>query len=86
MDLEELIKKYFLEGYTQFEIKKLLNKKHHIIVSISTIKRRLQSLNLRRKLVSESDLVDIVTAIIKEMFLSGMNLGYKSMWDRLKFI
>lgn len=83
--MEGLLIKYFHDGYSQKEILNLFLKKHKMKTSISTIKRKLSALNLKKKLVPESNITDIIKAIVNELYLSGNNMGYKSMWNRLKF-
>lgn len=66
------------------EIRDILLKNHDIVTSVTTVKRRLSSLNLKIKYYKESSLVDIVTAVIEELYSSGYNLGYRSLWAKLK--
>lgn len=82
---ENLIKKYFIDGYYYKEILDLLKTKHDIDISLSTLRRTLAVLKLRRKFVEESNLEDIILAVVKELNSSGYNLGYKSLWRKLKF-
>ncbi|CAG5103023.1 Protein of unknown function, partial [Cotesia congregata] len=82
--IEQLIRQYFLKNYKISEIRDLLLTRNEIIISISTIKRILSSLGLKRKNVPESSMQDIVSAIIKEIYSCGYNLGYRSLWKKLK--
>ncbi|KAH0567784.1 hypothetical protein KQX54_013739 [Cotesia glomerata] len=82
--LEQLIRQYFNEIYKISEIRDLLITKNSITISISTIKRILSSLGLKRKYVPESNMCEIVTAIIEEIYSCGYNLGYRSLWKKLK--
>ena len=79
-----LVQKYFHKNCTQQDIKELLRKNHGIKISISTIKRILSSLGLKRKNIIESNIEDICSAVINELFESGFNLGYRALWSKLK--
>ncbi|CAG5108241.1 Protein of unknown function [Cotesia congregata] len=82
--LENLIKQYFHENYTIIQIRELLLNKHGISKSISTIKRILSALGLKRKYFKESKMEDIISAIIEEVHSCGYNLGYRSLWSLLQ--
>ncbi|KAH0561092.1 hypothetical protein KQX54_012813 [Cotesia glomerata] len=82
--IEQLIRQYFLENHKVSEIRDLLLTRNEIKISISTIKRILSSLGLKRKNVLESSMQDIVAAIIEEIHSCGYNLGYRSLWRKLK--
>ena len=46
---EELIRKYFTDGYSYLEIVAFLAIQHKVFMSLSTLKRRLKELSLRRR-------------------------------------
>ena len=62
----------------------LLLRNHQIEVSVSTIKREIASLGLKRKNIKESNIKDIVTVIIEELHSCGYNLGYRALRLKLK--
>ncbi|KAK6167922.1 hypothetical protein SNE40_021846 [Patella caerulea] len=66
----------------------LLLHRHQVNISLSTLKRRLRSLRLKRKLTGSRNTIssynDVVNAIITEMGCSGRCIGHRSMWYRLK--
>lgn len=82
--VENLIKNYFEQEFTYEEIRCLLLKNHEIQLSLSTIKRIISSLGLKRKNFVESNLRDIISAIVEELHSCGYNLGYRSLWLKLK--
>lgn len=82
--MEDLIKKYFDMNCTHEEIRQLLLKKHAVQTSLSTIKRILSSLGLKRKNIEESNMSDIVAAVVEELTSCGYNLGYRALWLKLK--
>ena len=67
-DETELITSYFQQGFTNVEILEFL-KLHGIEFSSSTLKRRLQSLGLRRRIYHLSG--------------SKCNVGYRKMWKHV---
>ena len=85
-NLNDLIFEYFNKGFTYLEIKEFLSVHHSKEVSLSTIKRRLKSLNLyRRPLVGrrvDPDTLD--SAVWSEICGSGSNIGHRRIWAHLK--
>ena len=79
---EELIRKYFNEGYKYWEIRQFL-KKNDIDIYIRQLKRILRKMGLSRKYIIE-DLEEAVIVILEELQGSGNCLGYKSLWRRLR--
>lgn len=67
------------------EIRRLLIKIHQITLSYSTIKRRINALGLRRRNLQESKFSQIVAAAVEELNSSGYNLGYRALWQKLKY-
>lgn len=82
---EELIKSYFIQGYTNTEILEYL-RLHNIDISLSTLKRRLSSMQLRRRQLPgiPENRREVKAAIEEELGGSGRFIGYRKMWWRLK--
>ena len=80
---DELVKAYFERGYTNVEISNSLAIGHAIVISVTTVKRILRRLNLKRRTMP-NNLEDVVKAILKEKDDSGSCLGYRAMWKRLR--
>lgn len=71
-NLEEVLKDLFHRNLTHSEIQGMLEKKHNINLSMTTIKRKLAALNLKRKnYEAEEDLEYFVAAVIEELYSSG---------------
>lgn len=81
----EFIVSYFQQGFTNFEILEFL-KLHGIELSLSTLKRRLQCLGLRRRMLPHEEVSQETVEIIIEQELAGSkcNVGYRKMWKHLK--
>lgn len=81
----ELIKSYFNQGYSNKEIIEFL-KLHNVTISLSTLKRRLQTLKLSRRKQEASIITDeeLKNAMEQELAGSGCFVGYRKMWARLK--
>ena len=84
MEVNDLLIKYFNKNCTHEEIRVILLQKHNIRLSVTTIKRKLHTLNLKRKNPKENNLEDILFAVIEEVHACGYNLGYRSLWQKLK--
>ena len=86
MDRDNLIRSYFLQGFTNAEIGGFLALQHGIILSVRTVKRILKRLRLRRAgRNSESPLEQIVFAIVQELENScGSFTGYRQITRRLR--
>ncbi|CAC5382645.1 unnamed protein product [Mytilus coruscus] len=82
MPRNELISRYFAQGYTNKEISQALITVHKISISISQIKRILRSLELKRRKVN-LQLPGIICPIYKIIQNSGQCLGYRAIWKRL---
>ncbi|KAJ8669224.1 hypothetical protein QAD02_000483 [Eretmocerus hayati] len=80
-----LIKQYFNWNCSYEEILQLLKQKHNIRFSLSTLKRILAALNLKRRNYQESDIQDIVGAIVEELHGPGYNLGYRALHNKIKY-
>lgn len=77
---EKLIQEYFHKNCTHEEILCPLRKNHGIRICLSKLRRTLLSLGLKRKYYKESNIEDIVFAMIEELSSSGYILGYRSLW------
>ena len=81
---DELIINYLKQGYTNLEILEFL-KLHNMEISLSTLKRRLQTYGLRWRsyghVVSNRELYGVVE---RELAGSGSNIGYRKMWKHLR--
>lgn len=80
----QLIKFYFAKECSYDEILCLLFKKHNIKLSLSTLKRRLSLLGLKRKNIQESPIEEIIAAVYEELCGCGYNLGYRAMCQKLR--
>ena len=84
-DVDELVKCYLHRGYPYDAIVGLLEEQEGLYMCVRTLKRRLQSLVLRRKgNASRLDEEVVRTAIGKEMKRPGMLAGYRSIWHALR--
>ena len=74
--IDQLITKYFSEECSNIEIVAYLNFHHGIMISLSTVKRRLSGLGLRRRVPKGCENRDEVVDEIKRQLLgSSKNLG-----------
>ena len=62
-----------------------LQKNHDISLSLVQLKRDLSKLGLKKKKIPE-DIDAAVAIILQELKESGSFLGYRMMWNRLKYI
>ena len=62
----------------------MLAVQHGIQISERTFRRIYKDLNLKRKNIEESKVEEIIWAIIQEVYGSGFNKGYRSMWRKLR--
>ena len=79
-DQLELVSSYFRQGFNNLEILEFL-KLHGITLSLSTLKRRLQTLGLSRRATNVSD-DELKEAIQRELSGSGCSVGYRRLWAR----
>ena len=86
LNVPELIRLYFLQGYSNSEILGFLAIVHGVAIGLRTVKRWLNRLNLRRASGrNEAPLEDIVSAILDEMEgCVGSFVGYREMTRRLR--
>ncbi|XP_063961888.1 uncharacterized protein LOC135155737 [Lytechinus pictus] len=80
---DDLIEHYYTNGYTALEVIAFLIARHGIIRSLRQVRRIIQRRHIRRRDV-RSAAADVVNAIRVELRGSGQNLGYRSMWRRLR--
>ena len=83
---DNLIRSYFLQGFTNSKIAGFLALHHGIILSVQTVKRILKRLRLRRaKCNNESPLEQIVSVILEEVENScGSFMGYCQLTRHLR--
>lgn len=79
---DQIIEKYFHEGYKYNEILGVLESAG-INISYRHLQRILCELGLRRKKIAEDE-DQIIEAMLSELEGSGQCLGYRSLWQRLK--
>ena len=84
--LQEVILSYFNQGYTNTGIVGFLAMIHGVVIGLSTLKRWLRRLGLKRAhRENETLLEDIVSAILLEIDGSvGSFVGYREMTRRLR--
>ena len=80
----EVIESYFYSGLEYEAILRLLKKFHNIEMSMSTLKRRLKELNLKRKDREGLNMNAITEIVKKELNGPGCMFGYRSMWHTLR--
>ena len=79
----EIIEKYFIDGYDYNMINTTLANRHRINTSLRTLKRRLQVYELKKnKNVSNEALKEIMRSEVQR---SSSKLGYRGMWNILRF-
>eukprot|EP00794_Sanderia_malayensis_P018747 gene18747-20636_t len=64
-NMDDLIRKYFFKEFTYKEIRLFLQRNHECVVSISTLKRKIKQLGLRRRMPDYD--IDTVKAKITQM-------------------
>lgn len=86
LNVQEIIRAYFLQGYSNYEILRFLAAVHGVTMGLRTVKRWLQKMSLKRaNRRNEAPLEDIVAAILDEMEGSvGSFVGYRDMTRRLR--
>ena len=78
------LRKYFHKDYSYKVLLQKLREKHNISLSLRTLSRILQKKGWKRKNIEESPVKKVAAAILLELEGSGYNLGYRSMWQRLR--
>ena len=81
-DERSLIEFYFYRGHTYQSIVKLLDKQHDIQISERTLKYRLQSYSLRKRLPTY-DLAQVRLRVAEGLDGPGCMSGYRSIWHTL---
>ena len=74
-DRKSLVEKYFNQGYSNIEILAFLSLQHNVTISLSTLKRDLASLGLRRRQAANENRDEVRDVIQRELIGSGCNLG-----------
>ena len=84
--MDSLITEYFHAGFAYLEIIELLKSVHGYEISLSTLKRRLNEKNLRRRPLSEvrSSEQEVREAVRQELIGSGSRVGYRRVYQELK--
>ena len=82
-DEKEIISYHFMKGYKYATIVLFLRLHHNIEISIRTLKRRLQTYGLQRKIcnITEGSLKQIIS---REIEGSAAAKGYRALWSSLK--
>lgn len=78
----ELINRYFRQGYTNKEISQLMLEVHRIRIGESYMKRMLRNQGLKRR-PDNIDIYNVINAILDVTENSGQCLGYRTIWKRL---
>ena len=71
MNRKELVLKYFREGYSYKSIVRFLEEVHGIFISVSTLKRILRTLGLRRRTQVTSTHIQQVLTLVKVCVLQN---------------
>ena len=80
---QQWIKHYFQLGYQHDVIIQFLSSYHGINISLSTLKRRLRDLGLRRRGV-DVNIREVERLVRRQMDGSGELCGYRSVWHALR--
>ena len=80
---KEVIESYFYAGYEYETILAFLNKHHGISMSMSTLKRRLNNYQLKRRNAEEVNIEDVKYIIRKELDGPSCISGYRTLWHIL---
>ena len=81
---DEMIVGYFIQGYTNLEIVAFINDVHGQNISLSTLKRRLRNMGLKRRCETVPTDEELREVLLKELVGSGCFVGYRKMWSRLR--
>ena len=83
--LNDVVRDYFIKGYTYIEILKFLKVHHKAKINLSTLKRTFKKLNcFGRPLPGKRSSFDEVKEVIREeLYGSGSILGYRKLWSHL---
>jgi hypothetical protein len=82
-EIEELIPFYFYKGFTYQEICQFLSQYHNKEMSLSTLKRRIKQLGLRRR-NAEYDIELVRNTIVSLLEGPDSSHGYRSIWHTLQ--
>ena len=78
------LRKYFNKDYSYKVLLQKLREKHSISFSLRTLSRILKKKGWKRKIIEESPIEKVAADILLELEVNGYNLGYRSMWQRLR--
>ena len=81
--MEELIQMYFFKGFGYEEIRLFLERNHDVSVSLSTLKRRIKQLGLKRR-NPEYNIGEVRAAIMRIVNGPQGTQGYRSVWHALQ--
>ena len=86
VEFVELVKKLFYDGFKYHTIVNLLKKFMGVDISVRTLKRYFQKLNLRRKGLNfdENRVRRLISEITQEP--TGMLRGYRAVWQILRSV
>ena len=84
-DRNSLITDYFNLGLSYHEIAAFLASFHDVILSVRQVKRILRRLGLRRRL-NQSNVGDVLHAVMHELNGSGSIVGYRAMHQRIQCV
>ena len=78
IDRKTLIARYYEQGYTNVEILAFLYVQHNIQISLSTLKRTLSSIGLRRRIPESSEDRDEISEEIRNQLAGSGSVLAKS--------
>ena len=80
---EELIKRYFKQGYNYVKILQFLSKYHGIRMSFRTLNTKPHDLCLKRRNI-DYNIDQVCRCVWQELDGHGCSVGYRAVWHRLK--
>ena len=82
----EVLKQYFINGYTYLEILEFLRVHHDCEISLSTLKRHFRRYSLVRRATvnNRSPLSDLRHGVEEELYGSGSGIGYRRIYKGLR--
>eukprot|EP00112_Aurelia_sp_Birch-Aquarium-sp1_P002154 Seg1232.24 transcript_id=Seg1232.24/GoldUCD/mRNA.D3Y31 product="hypothetical protein" protein_id=Seg1232.24/GoldUCD/D3Y31 len=81
---DDMIVGYFIQGYTNLEIVAFINDVHGQNISLSTLKRRLRNMGLKRRYETVPTDDELREVLLRELGGSGCFVGYRKIWSRLR--
>ena len=79
--MDTIIEGYFRRGFTQSEIRTLLDEEHGIEISLRTLQRTLARNQLWRRR-NKTDVVEVAEFIHQQLQMSGQQHGYRWMHQK----